>query len=195
MKKLIIAVTGASGSVYFKRLVDCLLTKEMELHIIATEHGSQVFEYEMGISLKKQMEEWQRNNGHIIWEDNKNLFSPVASGSYQCDAMAVIPCSMSTAAEIANGITKSLLTRAADVMLKENRKLLLVPRETPMSTIHLKNLYELSRLGVTVLPAMPGFYSHPGTMMDLVDFVVGKTLDNLGVQNDCYKRWEGNSEV
>lgn len=191
MKKIIIAITGASGSVYFKHLVDRLSAGEYELHLIATEHGSQVYEYEMGRSLGSQVEEWQKSNGNIVLEDNGNLFSPAASGSWQCDAMAVVPCSMSTAAEIASGITKSLLTRAADVMLKENRKLLLVPRETPFSTNHLKNLYELSKLGVTILPAMPGFYNHPRTMEELVDFVAGKVLDNLGIENDCYERWNG----
>lgn len=194
MKKIIIAITGASGSVYFKHLVDRLSAGEYELHLIATEHGSQVYEYEMGRSLGNQVEEWQKSNGNIVLEDNGNLFSPAASGSWQCDAMAVIPCSMSTAAEIASGITKTLLTRAADVMLKENRKLLLVPRETPFSTNHLKNLYELSKLGVTILPAMPGFYNHPRTMEELVDFVAGKVLDNLGIENDCYERWNGRKE-
>lgn len=194
MKRLIIAITGASGSIYFKRLVEQLQTSEYELHLVASEHGAQVYEYEIGKSLKEQVMEWQRASNHIILEDNNNLFSPIASGSYQCEAMVVIPCSMSTAAEIASGITKSLLARAADVMLKEDRKLLLVPRETPFSTIHLKNLYELSGLGATILPAMPGFYNHPDTLMDAVDFVVGKALDNLKIENNCYKRWEGRNE-
>lgn len=191
MKKIVIAITGASGSIYFKHLIDRMLTEEYELHIIASHHGSQVFEYEIGMSLSDQIEAWKKSGGNIVLEDNENLFSPIASGSFQCEAMVVIPCSMSTAAELASGITKSLLTRAADVMQKENRKLLLVPRETPFSTGHLKNLYELSKLGVTILPAMPGFYNHPGTMEELVDFVVGKTLDNLNIPNNCYERWKG----
>ena len=97
-------------------------------------------------------------------------------------------------AEIACGVTKTLLTRAADVMIKERRKLILVPREAPLSTIHLKNMYELSKLGVTILPAMPGFYNHPETLDDMVNFVVGKTLDCLEIENDSYERWEGKYE-
>lgn len=191
MKRLIIAITGASGSIYFKRLIEQLMLTEYELHLVASEHGSQVYEYEMGERLKDQVLKWQKENRNIFFEDNENLFSPIASGSYQCEAMVVLPCSMSTAAEIANGITKTLLTRAADVMLKEDRKLVLVPRETPFSTSHLKNLYELSKFGAAILPAMPGFYNHPQTLEDAVDFVVGKVLDKLKIQNNCYKRWEG----
>ena len=194
MKRLIIAITGASGSIYFKRLVEQLLSTEFELHLVASEHGSQVYEYEIGKSLSKQVKEWQKINTNVILEDNDNLFSPIASGSYQCESMVVIPCSMSTAAEISNGITKTLLSRAADVMLKEDRKLLLVPRETPFSTNHLKNLYELSKLGAAILPAMPGFYNHPQTLEEAVDFVVGKVLDNLKIENNCYKRWEGRNK-
>ncbi len=194
MKKLIVAITGASGSVYFLRLMEKLTVLELELHVIASEQGRKVLQYETGVDLEEQAQLWKKGTPKVIVEDNSNLFSAVASGSYRCDAMVIIPCSMSTAAEIACGVTKTLLTRAADVMIKEQRKLVLVPRETPLSTIHLKNMYELSKLGVTILPAMPGFYGHPATMDDMVDFVVGKTLDCLGIENDSYERWEGNYE-
>ncbi len=194
MKKLIVAVTGASGSAYFLRLMELLTLQELELHVIASEQGRKVLQYETGVDLEEQAELWNRGKAKIIMEDNSNLFSAVASGSYRCDAMVIIPCSMSTMAEIANGVTKTLLTRAADVMIKERRKLVLVPRETPLSTIHLKNMYELSKLGVTILPAMPGFYGHPGTVEDIVNFIAGKTLDCLGIENDSYKRWGDNYE-
>jgi len=194
MKKLIVAITGASGSAYFLRLMEKLALQELELHVIASEQGRKVLQYETGVDLEEQAQLWKKGTSKVIVEDNSNLFSAVASGSYRCDAMVIIPCSMSTAAEIACGVTKTLLTRAADVMIKEQRKLVLVPRETPLSTIHLKNMYELSKLGVTILPAMPGFYGHPATMDDMVDFVVGKTLDCLGNENDSYERWEGNYE-
>jgi 4-hydroxy-3-polyprenylbenzoate decarboxylase len=131
------------------------------------------------------------NSAKVILEDNSNLFSSAASGSSRFDAMAVVPCSMSTLAKLAHGITDTLLTRAADVMMKERRKLVLVPREMPLSTMHLKNMTELSQLGAVILPAMPGFYGRPETMDDLIDFVAGKTLDCLGIENQCYKRWEG----
>jgi len=194
MKKIIIGVTGASGSVYFLRLIECLTLQDLEIHVIASEHGREVLEYETRVNLEDQVEIWNENRAKIILEDNHNLFSPVASGSYRCDAMIILPCSMSTLAEIANGVTKTLLTRAADVMIKERRQLVIVPRETPLSTIHLKNLYELSKLGVTILPAMPGFYNHPQTVSDMINFVVGKTLDCVGIENNCYTRWEGNYE-
>lgn len=194
MKKVIVGITGASGSVYFLRLIETLMKQEIELHIIATDHGKQVLEYETGKKLEEQVNLWHKNKGKLIIEDNSNLFSSVASGSYRCDVMVIIPCSMSTMAEIANGVTKTLLTRAADVMMKERRGLVLVPRETPLSTLHLKNMYELSKLGVTILPAMPGFYNHPGTLEDMVDFIVGKTLDCMGIENNCYERWKGNNE-
>lgn len=194
MKKLIVAVTGASGSAYFLRLMELLTLQELKLHVIASEQGRKVLQYETGVNLEEQAELWNRGKTKIIMEDNSNLFSAVASGSYRCDAMVIIPCSMSTMAEIANGVTKTLLTRAADVMIKERRKLVLVPRETPLSTIHLKNMYELSKLGVTILPAMPGFYGHPGTVEDIVNFIAGKTLDCLGIENDSYKRWGDNYE-
>ncbi len=127
---------------------------------------------------------------NIILEDNGNLFSAIASGSCVCDAMAIVPCSMSTVARIASGISDTLLCRAADVMIKEQRKIIIVPRETPLSQIHLKNLYRLSKCGVTVLPAMPAFYGVPGTVAGLVDFMAGKILDSIGIPNSLYKRWD-----
>lgn len=194
MKKIVVALTGASGSAYFLRLVEFLAHHELELHLVASNQGRKVLEYETGVNLEEQSERWKQNAAKVVLEDNENLFSPIASGSYRCDAMVVIPCSMSTAAEIATGVTKTLLTRTADVMIKERRKLVLVPRETPFSAIHLKNLYELSKLGVTVLPAMPGFYNHPQTVDDMVNFVAGKVLDCLEIENNCYERWEGKYE-
>lgn len=193
MKKIIVGLTGASGSAYFLRLIEVLLEYQIDIHVIATEHGSQVLKYETGVSLEDQIKVWNEkaSDTTITLEDNNNMFSAVASGSYRCDGMIIIPCSMSTMAEIANGISKSLLTRAADVMIKEQRKLVIVPRETPLSTIHLKNMYELSKVGVTILPAMPGFYNHPKTLDDIVNHIVGKALDCIGIDNNNYKRWKG----
>jgi flavin prenyltransferase len=194
MKKIIVGITGASGSAYFLRLMEVLSQLELQIHVIASEQGRKVLAYETGANLEAQAQLWNKNKAEVVLEDNSNLFSPVASGSYRCEAMVILPCSMSTTAEIACGITKTLLTRAADVMIKEKRRLVLVPRETPLSTIHLKNMYELSQLGVTILPAMPGFYGHPETLDEMIDFVTGKTLDSLGLENNCYQRWEGNYE-
>lgn len=194
MKKIIVGLTGASGSGYFAHLVEVLCKTETELHLIATQTGERVFEYETGLSYREQVERWKTGRARVIPEDNENLFSAVASGSFRCDGMVVLPCSMATAAEIANGISKTLLTRAADVMLKERRPLVLVPRETPLSQIHLENLLRLSRAGAVLLPAMPGFYGRPQTVDDIYRFIAGKALDCLGIENHCYQRWEENHE-
>lgn len=194
MKKIIVGLTGASGSGYFAHLVRALCETETELHLIATKTGEQVFAYETGVPYREQVERWKTGTARVIAEDNENLFSAVASGSFRCDGMVILPCSMATAAEIANGISKTLLTRAADVMLKERRPLVLAPRETPLSQIHLENLLRLSRAGAVLLPAMPGFYGRPQTVEDSYDFMAGKALDCLGIENHCYQRWEGNHE-
>jgi 4-hydroxy-3-polyprenylbenzoate decarboxylase len=194
MKKIILGLTGASGSVYFMHLAEQLSKQDVELHLIATQLGEKVFQYETGVTLADKVMLWRKNGARVILEDNSNLFSSAASGSSKFDAMVIVPCSMSTLAKLAHGITETLLTRAADVMMKERRRVVLVPRETPLSTVHLKNMTELSQLGVTILPAMPGFYGHPETIDDLVDFVVGRTLDCLEIENECYKRWEGQYE-
>ena len=194
MKKIILGLTGASGSVYFLRLARRLLEQEIQLHVVASAQGEKVLHYETGVTLEDQVKSWRQSGANILLEDNSNLFSAAASGSSRFDAMAIVPCSMSTLAMLAHGMTRTLLTRAADVMIKERRKLVLVPRETPLSTVHLKNMTELSQLGATILPAMPGFYGKPESMDDLIDFVVGKTLDCLDIENNCYKRWEGEYE-
>ena len=194
MKRIIVGITGASGSAYFLRVMEALSRQELEIHLIASEQGRKVLTYETGAVLEEKARFWSGKRAEIVLEDNENMFSPVASGSFRCDAMVILPCSMSTVAEIACGITKTLLIRAADVMIKEKRRLVLVPRETPLSTVHLRRMAELSELGVTILPAMPGFYGHPQTLDEIVGFVAGKVLDSLEIENDCYQRWKGNHE-
>ncbi len=218
IKRIILGLTGASGGVYFLRLADFLRQQEIKLHIVASENGEKVLEYETGTDLRKLAAVWNKETteteasstnaqiipgsaktqiipssakAQIILEDNGNLFSTIASGSCVCDAMVIVPCSMSTVARIASGVSDTLLCRAADVMIKEQRKIIIVPRETPLSQIHLKNLYRLSKCGVTVLPAMPAFYGAPDTVEGLVDFMAGKILDSIGIPNSLYKRWEG----
>jgi 4-hydroxy-3-polyprenylbenzoate decarboxylase len=194
MKKIIVGITGASGSIYFLRLMEKLIREDICIYVVASEQGEKVLKYETGIELKAQIEAWKKINKEIYLEDNNNLFSPIASGSFGADKMIIIPCSMSTLAEIAHGITKTLLTRSADVMIKERKNLVLVPRETPLSSIHLENMLKLSNIGVTILQATPGFYNFPKTIDDLVNFVVGKALDSLKIKNDTYIRWEGKKE-
>lgn len=189
MSKYIVGITGASGSIYAVRLVEELLRCEHEVHLIMTRSGQKVTAYEMGKSFEELLYSYGRETGMLKVHDVDDLFAPTASGSFKTDGMIVIPCSMSTLGEIAAGNSKNLLGRSADVIIKERRKLVLVPRETPFSTIHLRNMLQLSEMGITILPAMPGYYHKPQQLMDLVDFVVGKVLDNLGIENSLYEKW------
>lgn len=189
MKKIVVGITGASGSIYAKRLIEELLNKEIFTHIICTDTGKKVMKYETGIDLEQWVIKLSKQYDHLRLEDIDNLFAGVASGSYKFDAAIILPCSMGTLAEISNGIAKNLLCRVADVALKENRRLIIVPRETPFNAIHLENMLKLSRLGVTILPAMPGFYHMPHSMEDLIDFVVGKALDSLSIENTLFEKW------
>lgn len=188
MKKIVVGITGASGSIYAKRLIEELASKDYLVHVIATDKGKQVFKYELSLDLKQWIQEL--NQPTVKLEDNQNLFAGVASGSHGFDAVIVMPCSMGTLAEISHGLSRNLLCRAADVALKEGRKLIIVPRETPFNTIHLENMCHLSKVGATIIPAMPGFYHHPQTLEDLVNFVVGKVLSYLNINHNLFKKWE-----
>jgi len=183
--RLVVAVTGASGVVYGKRLLEVLRGKKVETHLIVSRAAEKVIEHELGMS-KKDLE---RLVTHVY--DVDDLTAPLMSGSFKTDGMVIIPCSMKTLAGIVHGFADNLILRAADVALKEKRRLVVVPRETPLSVVHLHNLLEASRLGVFVVPAMPAFYHKPQKVNDLVDFVVGRVLDCLGVEHRLFKRWEG----
>jgi 4-hydroxy-3-polyprenylbenzoate decarboxylase len=189
MKKIIVGITGASGSIYSIRLIEELLKNDIAVYVICTETGKKVMKFETEIDINQWIQDLKQEFSNIHLEDINNLFSNVASGSFKFDAMIVLPCSMGTLGEISSGLAKNLLCRAADVALKENRRLIIVPRETPFNAIHLENMLKLSRLGVTILPAMPGFYHKPKTMEDLIDFVVGKVLDSLSIENKLFKKW------
>lgn len=190
MKKIVVGITGASGSIYAKRLIEVLVSHGIQTNVVATEKGKQVFKFELSIGLDNWIQELSENNKNVKLEDNNNLFSGVASGSNKYDAVIILPCSMGTLAEISHGLSKNLLCRVADVALKEGRKLVIVPRETPLSTIHLENMHRLSTMGVAIIPAMPGFYHHPKSIDELVDFLVGKILDYLNIDNKLFKKWE-----
>ena len=190
MKKIVIGITGASGSIYAKRMIEVLSSQDITVHVISTDTGKKVFHYEIGIKLESWISELQKTYPHVKLEDNQNLFAGVASGSYGFDAVIILPCSMGTRAEISHGLSSNLLCRAADVALKESRDLIIVPRETPLNTIHLENMCHLSKVGAKIIPAMPGFYHHPQTMDDLINFVVGKILGYLKIEHQLFKTWE-----
>ena len=195
--KIVVGVTGASGAPYAKRLLSILAERQktvgdVEIALCLSPTASEVWAIECGGDLREHV--LGLASPVPIW-DQRDYRAPFASGSAGWHAMIIVPCSMGTAARIAHGISDSLLTRAADVMIKERRKLIVVPRETPLSVIHLENLTALARAGATILPAMPAFYSNPRTLEDAVDGVVARILDHAGIGNDLMRRWgEGNQK-
>ncbi len=181
-KKIVLGLTGASGAPYARRLVTVLRERDdVELGVCLSQTAPEVWALECGGDLREQI-------GVPVW-GVRDYKAPFASGSAGWQAMAVVPCSMGTAARIAHGISDTLLTRAADVMLKERRTLIVVPRETPLGLVHLENLTQLARLGAIVLPAMPSFYGKPTTLDEAIDTVVGRILDHLGLEHELLRRW------
>jgi len=181
--RIVQGISGASGAVYGVRLLQELKRADVEVSLIITEHGRDVLRMETGISPEELEKEADFSHS------NSNLTAPPASGSHPFDAMVICPCSMSTLSKIAAGISDNLITRAAGVCLKEGRRFILVPRETPLSTIYLRNMLSLSEAGAVILPPSPAFYHHPKTLEELVNFVVGRVLDRLGVEHHLYRRW------
>lgn len=195
MERYIVGITGASGSVYGMRLVEALLKHPCEVHLIVSDMGAKVMAHELGTpahdiaATLDSLSSQETAAGRLILHDNRDMFAPVASGSFPAKGMAVIPCSMKTLAAVASGYAAGLLERAADVTLKERRPLVLVTRETPLSRVHLKNMLAAHDAGAVILPASPGFYHHPNTVDDLVAFVVERILDRLGARNPGAARW------
>ena len=195
-----LAVTGASGAPYFIQLLKCLLQANVKIYLLLSSAAKIVFETELNLSLPKDPMELRsfiisHVNADLSDESLLQLFdkeqwtAPVASGSNPADAMVVCPCSMGTLSAISHGASNNLIERAADVMLKERRELILVTREMPYSSIHLENMLKLSRMGVTIMPASPGFYHQPKTVDDIVNFVVARILDHLKIQHTLLERW------
>jgi len=181
-RRIVIAVTGASGIAIGLRLLEVL---RAEKHLIMSEDAKKILEIETDLS-----EEDAESNADFV-HDNSDMSSSLSSGSNRFDAMVIVPCSMSTLSKISAGIADNLITRVASVCLKEHRTLIIVPRETPLSPVHLKNMTYLAELGVGILPACPAFYPRPETIEDMIDFVVGRIMDLLKIDNDLYGRWEG----
>jgi 4-hydroxy-3-polyprenylbenzoate decarboxylase len=196
-KTVAVALTGASGMPYGLRLAECLVGAGCKVYLLYSQAAHVVAKQEMDLVLpprasdaeKVFTERWRAQPGQVRVFSREDWFAPVASGSNPADAMVICPCSMGTVAAVAIGLSDSLIERAADVMLKEGRKLVLVPREAPFSVIHLENMLALARAGAVILPASPAFYHHPETVADLVDFIVARVLDQIGVPHELMKRW------
>ncbi|RJQ23151.1 MAG: UbiX family flavin prenyltransferase [Nitrospiraceae bacterium] len=196
MKSFVVAISGASGSVYGVRLIEELLKSGAFVHLCISGQAFFIIRTETGMDLAGESEQ---ETGKIIrqrfasdkigYYGEHDLAAPISSGSFMTDGMFVVPCSMKTLSGIASGYANNLIERSADVMLKEGRKLILAPREMPFSVIHLENMLRLARAGAKVAPPVPAFYHKPGHINDIVDFVVGKLLDLGGIEHTLFKRW------
>lgn len=183
--KIIVGISGASGAIYGIRLLEEMKTRGIETHLIISTWGEVTITEETDYSVEQV-----KALAACVYDEN-NLAADISSGSFQNDGMVIAPCSMKTLSGIANGYAEDLLIRAADVAIKERRRLILLTRETPLSPIHLENMLKLSRLGITIMPPVPAFYSHPHTIGDIVNHTVGRILDQLGLENQLFTRWGG----
>lgn len=196
-RRLTVAFTGASGMPFGLRLLECLFHAGVHVDLVYSAAAQLVARQECDLTLPSQPREATRllgerygaRDGQLTVYSRDDWMAPMASGSNPGEAMAICPCTMGTLGAVANGLADNLIVRAADVMLKERKPLVLVPRETPLSAIHLENMLKLARAGAVILPPAPGFYTHPQTVADLVDFVVARVLDQLGVPNTLLPRW------
>jgi len=196
-KKITLAITGASGSAYALRLIECLVAANYQIYLLCSSAARVVFDTEVNLKVPSSpdaasqffIEKFKAKPEQIIVFGKEQWFSPVASGSAAPKLMVVCPCSTGTLAAISQGMSDNLIERAADVVIKERGQLILVVRETPYSTIHLQNMLRLSQMGVTIMPASPGFYHNPETINDLIDFMVGRILDHLGIDQNIMPRW------
>ncbi|GDY09490.1 MAG: UbiX family flavin prenyltransferase [Planctomycetota bacterium] len=200
---LVVAITGASGAIYATRLLQVLVSSGRRVHLTISPSGAEVLDHELGIRVDLKNVDPQRllvsdsaicpvddvPPGELVYHHFQDFRAGIASGSFPTGGMVVCPCSMGTLASIASGQSTNLIQRAADVHLKERRKLIVVPRETPLGSIQLENMKRLADAGAVILPAMPGFYHGPTAILDLVDFVVGRICDQLDVSHRLFKRW------
>ena len=198
-QRVAIGVTGASGALYATRTVAALLERGVHIELVVSDYGRRLLRDELGdeASIDRLMAFLSGKygpgvaGGTLTLHSNRDLGATIASGSHGCSGMAIVPCSMKTLAAIAHGLSRNLIERAADVMLKERRRLVIVPRETPMSLPQLRNMVLCAEAGVMILPAMPAFYQQPKSLDDLADFMAGKILSALGFEHDLYPPWTG----
>lgn len=196
-QQITLAITGASGSAYALRLLESLVAANYQVYLLYSSAAKVVFDTEVDLKLPSSPDaaalfftkKFNAKENQIIVCGKEQWFSPVASGSAAPKKMIVCPCSTGTLAAISQGMSDNLIERAADVVIKERGQLILVPRETPFSTIHLQNMLTLSQMGVTIMPAAPGFYHNPTSIEDLIDFMVGRMLDHLGIEQTIMPRW------
>ncbi|MDT3426820.1 4-hydroxy-3-polyprenylbenzoate decarboxylase [Paenibacillus forsythiae] len=192
-KGFIVGITGASGAIYGVRLTETLLSLGLTVHLVVSNAGWRVLKEELGWNVSDREgvlnDHFRGRPGSLRYHPVADIGASIASGSFRTEGMIIMPCSMGTLSAVASGSSDNLMTRAADVMLKEGRPLVLVPRETPLHAIHLENMLKLSRLGVRIIPAMPAFYFGPRSMDDLVNFMVGKVLDSFGMDHALFRRW------
>ncbi|MCS6853029.1 MAG: UbiX family flavin prenyltransferase [Gemmataceae bacterium] len=193
---LVVALTGASGAPYGVRLLQVLLAAGRTIHLTISPAFVQVLGHEMGrrlsldrFELRDLLGENNPDSGSVHYHNFRDFGAGIASGSFRTAGMVICPCSMGTVAAIAHGLGQNLIHRAADVHLKERRRLILVPRETPLSLIHLRNLLTCAEAGAVILPAMPAFYTRPNSLQDAIDFIVGRVCDQLGVEHHLFRRW------
>ena len=194
-----IAITGASGALYATRTLAALLTRRVRVELIVSDYGRRLLRDELGEQAAvERLHDFLAakygdtvGGGSLTLHSNRDLGATIASGSHGCSGMAIVPCSMKTLAAVAHGLSRNLIERAADVMLKEQRRLVIVPRETPMSLPQLRNMVLCAEAGAMILPAMPAFYQLPKTLDDLADFMAGKILSALGFEHDLYPPWTG----
>jgi flavin prenyltransferase len=198
-RSIIIAITGASGAIYATRTLAALLERGCHIELVVSDYGRRLLRDELGdaAAIDKLMDYLVATYGDGVragtytLHSNKDLGAKIASGSQDCEAMVIVPCSMKTLAGVAHGLSRNLVERAADVMLKERRPLIILPRETPMSLPQLKNMVLCAEAGAMLMPAMPAFYQMPKTLDDLADFMAGKILAALGFKHDLYSAWKG----
>jgi 4-hydroxy-3-polyprenylbenzoate decarboxylase len=198
-RRFAVGVTGASGALYAVRTIAALLEAGCDLEVVFSDYGRRLLMDELGASARVErlqdllVERYGEavRAGTFVMLSNRDVGATIASGSHRCDGMVIVPCSMKTLAGVAHGLSRNLIERAADVMLKERRRLVLVPRETPMSLPELRNMVSCAEAGAMLLPAMPAFYQHPRTIDDLAAFVAGKILNALGLEQHLFPEWKG----
>jgi len=183
--RIIMGITGASGALYALELLRHLSAGGHEVHTVVSDYGWKLLEHECGTG----KEDIAALSSHL--HDNANLAASIASGSFRAEAMVIVPCSMRTLAAVATGLADTLICRAADVMLKERKNLILAVRETPLSAVHLENMLKLARLGAGIMPLCPAFYHHPQSIAELATALAGRIMDNLNLANEVCKRWQG----